>query len=68
MKKDFTTTVWAGAFLALAVMSVPAAGQEKPVMKTGVVKNVPARGVQLRVDEEWLPDSVIIYSQSLKPY
>jgi hypothetical protein len=63
MKSKLTVSVWAGALLALAVMSVPAAGQEKPVMKTGVtVENVSNRDVQLRADDEWTPDSAIVYS------
>jgi hypothetical protein len=62
MKRKLTALGWAGAMLAFALVSVPAAGQEKPVMKTGVAENVSAQDVQLQADGEWMPDSAVVYS------
>ncbi|MDR2138407.1 MAG: hypothetical protein LBP50_02500 [Tannerella sp.] len=61
MKRIFTAVFLAGAVLSLACISVPAAGQEKVVMKAAGVENIPVRRVEIRADEA-SPDSAIVYS------
>ncbi|MDR2121474.1 MAG: hypothetical protein LBP64_11490 [Tannerella sp.] len=61
MKKIFTSVILAGAMLSLACAVVPASGQEKAVMMTDKVENLPA--LQLRADEA-LPDSAVVYSST----
>jgi hypothetical protein len=67
MKRKLTTAVWAGAMLALALVSVPAAGQNRvgiPADRMPVLK----QGMELRAGVHWWldpvawPDSTVIYT------